>query len=345
MIVTWFPCYLQPLSVFSLGPWNVKPGLRAGPMSDGEKALWRDSGGHPPLFKERFEPNFLVQIDKRDFTEGLLERLRDQGHDTREFLKAIPPEFGEELPIISEDILRWVIVSLSLCCTFNEITLPALHYEFRHGDAPGQLIASGRGATQTGHDRSMYTMVSHHSELAPPLDLVILNKIATVVEQYYQAVQWRFDPVSVALSCFWAFLFSRFPDQAYTSLVTILEALLSTGTAEIAHQVSERVAVLIGHSPKERLEVYRATKKLYDLRSRITHGDLKPKSGPITWNSTVISAKTTIVSIPTLTEMAQCATAVLRAVLDSSEMMTAMAENTQFRKDSLDEFFLTQLFS
>ena len=51
MIVTWFPCYLQPLSVFSLGPWNVKPGLRAGPMSDGEKALWRDSGGHPPLLR------------------------------------------------------------------------------------------------------------------------------------------------------------------------------------------------------------------------------------------------------------------------------------------------------
>ena len=61
-------------------------------------------------------------------------------------------------------------------------------------------------------------------------------------------------------------------------------------------------------------------------------------------NSTVISAKTTIVSIPTLTEMAQCATAVLRAVLDSSEMMTAMAENTQFREDFLDEFFLNPAF-
>jgi hypothetical protein len=345
MIVTWFPCYLQPISVFSLGPWNVKPGLRAGPMSDSEKVLWRDSCAHLPPFKERFEPNFLVQIDKRDFTDGLLERLRDQGHDRRELLKTIPPEFGEELPLLAEDILRWVIVSLSLCRTFNEITLPALRYEFRHGDTPGQLIPSGCCATHAGHDRSMYTMVSHHHGLASSLDLDILNKLATAIEPYYQPIQWRYAPVSVALSCFWAFLFSRFPDQAYTSLVTILEALLSTGTAEIAHQVSERVAVLIGHSSDERLEVYRAIKKLYDLRSRITHGDLEPKKGPMTWNSTIISAKMTVVSMPTLTEMARYATAVLCAVLESSEMMSAMVKKKDVRKQSLEEFFLTQLFS
>ena len=156
------------------------------------------------FLRNDFEPNFLVQIDKRDFTEGFLERLHAQGHDPRELLKAIPPEFGEELPLLPEDILRWVIVSLSLCRTFNEITLPALRFEFRHGDTPGQLIASGCCATHAGHDRSMYTMVSHYPELAGPLDLGILNKLATAIEPYYQPIQWRYDPVSVALSCFWA---------------------------------------------------------------------------------------------------------------------------------------------
>jgi hypothetical protein len=59
--------------------------------------------------------------------------------------------------------------------------------------------------------------------------------------------------------------------------VTILETLLLTVIAEIAHQIAERAAVLIASPPEERLKVYRAIKKLYDLRSRITHGDLELK--------------------------------------------------------------------
>jgi hypothetical protein len=53
----------------------------------------------------------------------------------------------------------------------------------------------------------------------------------------------------------------------------------------------------------------------------------------------------TIVSTPTLTEMARHATAVLRAVLESAEIMSAMGGNRDARKKSLDEFFLKQLFS
>jgi hypothetical protein len=69
------------------------------------------------------------------------------------------------------------------------------------------------------------------------------------------------------------------------------------------------------------------------------------KKGPITWGSTIITARMTIVSIPLLTEMAQCATAVLRAVLESKEIMSAMDKKQEKRKQKLDEFFLTRLFS
>jgi hypothetical protein len=61
------------------------------------------------------------------------------------------------------------------------------------------------------------------------------------------------------------------------SLVIILEALLSTGTSGITRQISERAATLIGQSPENRRHIRREIKKLYNLRSQITHGDLEPK--------------------------------------------------------------------
>ncbi len=343
MTVTWFPCYLQPISVFSRGLWEARPGIKVGPISDSEKALLSAFLDNLP-FKERFDPNCLVQIDSQPFTDYISERLRAQGYDTQKILDSMPEHLRGRLPVVPAHLLRWVIMSLSLCRSFNEISLPAFSYGFRHGDKPGQLTPAACNPTQLGYDRSFYTNVSHHPGLAGPLDLFELNQLAAITELYYQPVVWRSDPVSVALSCYWSFLFSRFPDQAYTSLVTVLEALLSTGTAEIAHQISERVAVLIGRSSTERLKIYHSVKKLYDLRSRITHGDLEFKKGVISWNTTVISAKMTIVSIPTLTEVAQYVTAVLCCVLKSAEIMSAMDRNKGDRKKMLDEYFLTRLF-
>ncbi len=339
MNIFWFPCVLQPLSILKRDHWEVRPGLKAGPISESEKAQWLNVSSVP--FKDKFEPNFLIQVDEQTFTAGLFERLRAQGHDPDTL---IPATFEGRVPLIAEDLLRWVLMCSSLCRTFD-ITLPAARYLFQHGSKPDELIYFGCAATHAGYDRSMFSSVPHYADSAGPLDHDELNRIAMTIEPYYQPLVWRHDPISVALGCFWAFLFSRFPEQAYTSLVTILETLLSTGTAEIAHQISERVAVLIGNSSSERLDIYRTTKKLYDLRSRISHGDLEIKKGPITWNSTIISANRAIVSMPTLTKLAQYATAVLCAVLQSTEITCAMGKKRDDRKRSLDEFFLTRLFS
>jgi Apea-like HEPN len=344
MSVTWFPCFLQPVSLIKFARWNVRPGLRAGPMSANKKKMWLHSFSSTP-FKEAFEPNFLVEVDGRSFTNGLIKRLVVQGYDKQKLLSGIPKDHHDDVVRSPDDLFRWVLMTPSLCRTFN-IAMPVVRYVFQPGALPGQLIPSGCVATHAGHDRSIYTQVPHHPKAAGPLHVNTLNKIARAIEPYYQPLILQTDPVSVALGCFWAFLFSRFPDQAYTSLVTILEALLSTGTAEITHQISERAAVLVGRTPSDRLQLYKKVKKeLYALRSRITHGDLQVKKGPITWGSTIITARMTIVSIPLLTEMAQCATAVLRAVLESKEIMSAMDKKQEKRKQKLDEFFLTRLFS
>lgn len=60
---------------------------------------------------------------------------------------------------------------------------------------------------------------------------------------------------------------------------TALEALLATGTSELRHQLAERLAWL--HQPSERIAVYRRTQALYDLRSRVLHGDVIPKAADL----------------------------------------------------------------
>ena len=53
---------------------------------------------------------------------------------------------------------------------------------------------------------------------------------------------------------------------------TSFEALVSTSNTELAHQVSERVACLIGESREEALQIYRNLKRAYDTRSKLVHG-------------------------------------------------------------------------
>lgn len=55
--------------------------------------------------------------------------------------------------------------------------------------------------------------------------------------------------------------------------VTAMEALVSTASSELSHQVSERVAILLGETVEERKEIYATVKKAYGLRSKAAHGE------------------------------------------------------------------------
>ena len=51
-----------------------------------------------------------------------------------------------------------------------------------------------------------------------------------------------------------------------------LEALYTTSTIELAHQLAERVAFFLEKDGGSRYQTYRALKRIYDFRSRIVHG-------------------------------------------------------------------------
>ena len=63
------------------------------------------------------------------------------------------------------------------------------------------------------------------------------------------------------------------PTQKIANYCTAFEAIVSTSSTELAHQVSERVAILIGKDSSEASDIYRSLKKAYGTRSRLVHGD------------------------------------------------------------------------
>lgn len=75
----------------------------------------------------------------------------------------------------------------------------------------------------------------------------------------------------------WVYIFHARAINALTikvlMFITAMEALVSTSTTELTHQVSERVAILLGADATERLTIYNDIKKGYGIRSKAAHGE------------------------------------------------------------------------
>ena len=55
------------------------------------------------------------------------------------------------------------------------------------------------------------------------------------------------------------------------------EALMSTNSSELTHQLAERAAFLLKEQPQIRYEHFKQTKKAYAVRSKVVHGDVLSK--------------------------------------------------------------------
>ena len=62
-----------------------------------------------------------------------------------------------------------------------------------------------------------------------------------------------------------------------SSYCSFFESLFSTSSAELSHQLSERIAFSLAISPLERLEIYKKVKRAYGVRSKVVHGDVISK--------------------------------------------------------------------
>lgn len=116
--------------------------------------------------------------------------------------------------------------------------------------------------------------------------------------------------------------------QKIANYCSYFEALLSTNSIELSHQLSERAAFLLRTSPEERFEHFKQTKRAYAIRSKVVHGD-------------AISKK----QIPDLKDIAnhcdKMARELLMTIIESNELNALFNSNDN---EALDNFMLKRIF-
>lgn len=107
---------------------------------------------------------------------------------------------------------------------------------------------------------------------------------------------------------------------------TALESLFSTSPAELAHQLSERVAFFLKDKPEERRDLFMTLKEAYKIRSIVTHGDLLSPA-------LQVKMKTVAITCDSI-----CREVFLKILAD--EEFLALLHNRQ----GIDNYFLCKIF-
>ncbi|NOX53636.1 MAG: hypothetical protein GXP27_04210 [Planctomycetes bacterium] len=149
----------------------------------------------------------------------------------------------------------------------------------------------------------------------------------------------------MALEYFWCAICSQHLAMAFVGFMTAMESLLTTQSTEITHNLAERAAILLGPTCECRVERYRQVKNLYRLRSRIVHGKVFAKRGPIHSGSLFVGPKFSNVPRKDLQSVLEVLLSLLRSVFRRPAFLAIL--QTKKKEDKvdreLDEYFLKQI--
>jgi hypothetical protein len=102
-----------------------------------------------------------------------------------------------------------------------------------------------------------------------------IRTIKKVCDKYVGVVQSN-GFLSMALDYFYDGRKKVYEDEGFMNTMISLESLLNEGTSDIKYKISCRLALLLGLCGLNDIEVFENTKKIYNYRSRLVHGD-RPK--------------------------------------------------------------------
>lgn len=114
---------------------------------------------------------------------------------------------------------------------------------------------------------------------AEDMQLIPFEKVKEGEKDYRVADQFQYFKDAKIGRKFYAWIYIHFArSNAAIPLkilmyVTAMEALVSTTTVELSHQVSERIALLLSEDKAKRIEIYSEIKKAYGYRSKAAHGE------------------------------------------------------------------------
>ncbi|MGD0383399.1 MAG: hypothetical protein ABSA77_07765 [Thermoguttaceae bacterium] len=301
----------------------------------------------PP--QAQLSPTHLIAVDCRDYAQAFLRRLRADGQ-TEEQIQKFVSRFPDlkipyyESPLESflspHDITRQALMSLALLHGFTFTVGGSMSVEAITEGKKTKYRCSGYAHCDTM--QSSYILAGAHSHLGSvKIRSAALKTIFNQLNPYYNPYQWCTNRIAIALNCFWGSIITPFQDMAFLGFSTVLESLLSTSQNEIAHTLAERAALLLGKDEQTRLEIYRQVKKLYGIRSKLTHGDIVPKKGIQNTESLYVTAKRATVPHSKLINLAVITIRLLRAAINNTELRTAIGD---LDTEGLHEFYLRLTF-
>lgn len=115
--------------------------------------------------------------------------------------------------------------------------------------------------------------------LAKDMEIISVEDVRTGKANYRDVTQFQyFKSAKIGRKMMaWVYVYhARFINALTIKVlmyITAMEALVSTSTAELSHQVAERVAILLSSDVNERLNIYNEIKKGYGVRSKAAHGE------------------------------------------------------------------------
>jgi len=279
-----------------------------------------------------FKPTHILSVCEAEYLSGLQQRLKRESKD-------VP----EETLVEHRSIAKHVAMALLLTGPIHfEIAAGNYHLEKKDGKwvcrAWGTIGLGPRMASNT-YFPTCY--VSTKRIRADSLRVMMVK-----LDRYFRSGWWWHDRLGMTLEYFWNGICTSHPEQAFLSLTTAMEALLTTQSTEITHNLAERVAVLLGNTCELRLAKYRQVKKLYDTRSKIVHGKVFPKKGPLNSGTLAVGPKFSNVPPDDLKSILEITLGLIRTTFRRPSLLSIIQTKQKESKtqEQLNHYFLTQLF-
>jgi len=122
------------------------------------------------------------------------------------------------------------------------------------------------------------SLAAFHKISSKSFKLIAKTKRETII-QFFQIVEKSVTSNSSVLFTMEKYNSSLLRDDFFDRLLdaTICFETMMPGNTELIYRLSQNVSFIVGTNPTERLSIFENMKKLYDVRSKLVHGDLKSK--------------------------------------------------------------------
>ena len=328
----YLPIYIEPANRIKFTRCQVLPGVTFERTASYMISLIDNTVTKLELDKKgvhTFHSNFGIRINVNQYHDFVLEGLKKEVKE--KIIERIKNSFLGRPTIDHFDIAKQILISLLILRPFTM----KMGGRFNLEKTGVKNFTSSSWSSMSSAE--VWPWVSWAKS---ELDVTGLSfaKFVPLLSCYFNPYSWQVDRLAAALNSFWAGLTTNQYDQAFISLTTSLEALMSTGSSKITHRLAERTAFLLGKSETERGDIYKQVKEIYGIRSDIVHGKVRPKKGKINTNSLVIDAKHAIVPISKLCLLSELVQRAIQAVIREKPLLEIIQKEKDPDK-KLNEYF------